>query len=87
MGSTALVVASVFLLAGQPDLRADELARRIKSGTRVFVTDWTGAERAGTVAGISGAGMTINQKDGSRFTVPIESIARVQRTDRSGMAS
>lgn len=84
MGSTALVVACVVLLAAQSDTGADpdELARRIKSGSQVFVIDWTGAERAGTVAGISRAGMTIDQKNGSRFTVPIESIARVQRTDR-----
>ncbi len=84
MGGSALVVACVSFLAAQPDIGADpdELARRIKSGSRVFVIDWTGAERAGTVVGISGSGMTIDQKDGSRFTVPIESIARVQRTDR-----
>ncbi len=83
MGGSALIVACVILLAAQPDIGADpdELARRIKSGSQVFVIDWTGAERAGTVVGISGSGMTIDQKDGSRFTVPIGSIARVQRTD------
>ena len=58
MGGSALVVACVVLLAAQPAIGADpdELARRIKSGSQVFVIDWTGAERAGTVVGISGSG-------------------------------
>lgn len=83
MGGSALVVACVVLLAAQSAIGADpdELARRIKFGSQVFVIDWTGAERTGTVVGISRAGMTIDQKNGPRLTVPIESIARVQRTD------
>ena len=83
MGGSALIVACVVLLAAQSDAGADpdELARRIKSGSQVFVINWSGAERVGKVVAISRAGVTIDQTNGVRFTVPLESIARVQRTD------
>jgi hypothetical protein len=83
MGSSMFAVATIILLAAQPAVGADavELARRIKPGRIVFVTDTTGAERTGKVVEISTAGITLEQIDSSRFTIPVESIARVQRTD------
>jgi hypothetical protein len=83
MGGSGLAVAALLLVTVQADVRADsaELARRVKPGRIVFVTDTTGAERTGRVAAVSSAGITLEQINGSRFTVPVESIARVQRTD------
>jgi hypothetical protein len=84
MAGSVFAVACVIFLAASPapDADADELARRIKPGRQVFVLDWTGAERAGTVVDVSARGITVDQKDGSRLTIPVESIARVQRVDR-----
>lgn len=84
MGPSVLAVASLVLLAAQADVGADSeaLARRVKPGASVFVIDTTGAERAGTVADVSARGITLVQKSGARFTVPLQSIERVERTDR-----
>jgi hypothetical protein len=84
MGGSVLAVASLVLLAAQTDVGADPeaLARRVKPGASVFVIDTTGAERAGTVADVSARGVTLVQKSGARFTVPLESIERVERTDK-----
>jgi hypothetical protein len=83
MGSSMFAVATIILLAAQPAVGADavELARRIKPGRIVFVTDTTGAERTGKGVDTSTAGITLEQIDSSRVTIPVESIARVQRTD------
>jgi hypothetical protein len=83
MGASALIVAALFLSTVQSEVRVDagELARRVKPVASVFVIDTTGAERAGTVADVSARGVTLVQNSGARFTVPLESIERVERTD------
>jgi len=84
MGAAALAVACVIVLAGQAELAAkpEELTRRIKPGTRVFVIDWTGAERAGTIAAVSAQGVELESAATGRILVPEASIARIERTDR-----
>jgi hypothetical protein len=83
MGGSVFAVAALLLMTVQSDVRADseELERRVKPGANVFVIDTTGAERAGTAAEVAGRGITLLQTSGARFTVPLESIERVERTD------
>jgi hypothetical protein len=85
MAASVFAVACAAFLVGQPVwvvADPDDLARRIKPGTKVFVTDWIGAERNGTVVDISARGITVDQRNGSRITVPMKSVWRVERVDR-----
>ena len=83
MGGSALVVACVVLLAAQSAIGAnpDELARRIKSGSQVFVIDWTGAERGGKVISVRADRLEL-QRPGGSIMIPLNSIAQIDRPDR-----
>lgn len=71
--------ASAQPASGQPT--PAPFAPRVKPGSRVFVIDWTGAEREGQVLSTGSVGLELDE-DGSRTMIAKASIARIEKTDR-----
>lgn len=77
MQALTLSIAVLTLISGT----GANVPRALRPGLKIFVVDWTGAERAGKVQSVLSDRLEL-QRPGGSIVIPLHSIAQIDRPDR-----